>query len=90
MTLLKVLFLLQKSKSTTILLVSHILIPMEYRKRQRATAGGDDVHCSNVGIPFKLLNYTDEVNDDEGSEQDAGTKSVFNTSWMVFLRCVFC
>ncbi len=52
---------------------------MEYRKRQRATAGGDDVHCSNVGIPSKLLNYTDEANDDEDNEQDPGKKSVFNT-----------
>ncbi len=77
MVVLKVLFLIQKSKSTTILLVSHILIPIEYRKRQPATAGGDDVHCSTVGIPSKLLNYTDDVND---SEQDPGEKSVFNTT----------
>ncbi len=77
MTILKVLFLIQKSKSTTILLASHILIPMEYRKRQRATAGGDDVHCSTVGIPSTLLNYTNDVND---NEQDPGKKSVFNST----------
>ncbi len=63
---------------------------MEYRKRQPDTVWDDAVDGSNVGIPSKLLNYTDEVNDDEDNEQDPGKKSVFNTSWMVFLRCVFC
>ncbi len=62
---------------------------MEYRKRQRATAGGDVVHCSNVGIPFKLLNYTDEVNDGEDNEQDSGKKSVFKYNLNgVFALCI--
>ncbi len=83
MTILKVLFLVQKSKSTTILLVSHILIPIEYRKRQPATVGDDAVDGSNVGIPSKLLNCTDEVNETEDSEEVPGKKSVFNTSWVM-------
>ncbi len=64
---------------------------MEYRKRQPATVGDDAVDGSNVGIPSKLLNSTDEVNDDEDNEQDSGKKSAFITSWMMFfLRCVLC
>ncbi len=89
MTILKVLFLVQKPKSTTILLVSHILIPMEYRKRQHATAGDDDADCCNVGIPSKLLNYTDGVNDDEDNEQDSGKKSVIKYNLNgVFALCI--
>ncbi len=60
---------------------------MEYRKRQPATAGDDDVDGSNVGIPSKLLNYTDEVNETEDSEEDPGKKSVFNSTWMMVVHC---
>ncbi len=73
MTILKVLFWIQMSKKQTILSVSHILIPIEYRIRQHATAGDDGVHSRNVGIQSKLLNSTNAVND---NEQDSGKKSV--------------
>ncbi len=58
---------------------------MEYRKRQSVTVGDDDVDGSNVSIPSKI---TDEVNDDEDSEQDPGKKSVFNATIHYLMRII--
>ncbi len=79
MTILKVLFLIQKPKehhySFSIAYLNSNGVP----KTPACYCWVDAVDGSNVGIPSKLLNYTDEVNDDEDSEEDPGKKSVFNT-----------